>query len=45
MLNGWVEAEPVALLKDVQARFPRIRELLEGFGPRQVGLPHAKRLG
>lgn len=45
ILNGLVEAELLALPKDMQARFLRISELLESFGPQQVGLPHVRPLG
>lgn len=34
-----------SLPKDMQARFLRISELLETFGPQRVGLPHARPLG
>ncbi|HXZ87869.1 MAG TPA: hypothetical protein VEF07_04820 [Candidatus Binataceae bacterium] len=40
VLNDAVEAELLALPKDMQARFLRISELLESFGPQRVGLPH-----
>ena len=33
VLNGLVEAELLSLPKDMQARFLRISELLERFGP------------
>ncbi len=39
-LNDSVEAELLALPKDMQARFLRISELVETFGPHQVGMPH-----
>ena len=45
VLSGAVEAELRALPKDMQARFLRISELLESFGPRRVGLPHVRPLG
>ena len=40
-----MEAELLALPKEMQARFLRISELLETFGPHQVGLPHVRPLG
>jgi phage-related protein len=40
-----VETELRALPKEMQARFLRISELLETFGPHQVGLPHVRPLG
>lgn len=45
VLNDVVEAELLALPKDMQARFLRISELLESFGPQRVGLPHVRPLG
>ncbi len=45
VLNQTVEAELLALPKDMQARFLRISELLEGFGPQHVGMPHVRALG
>lgn len=45
ILNQVVEAELLALPKDMQARFLRISELLESFGPQQVGMPHVRPLG
>jgi phage-related protein len=44
ILNQVVKAELLALLRDMQARFLRISELLESFGPQQVGMPHVRRL-
>jgi len=44
ILTDAVEAEVLSLPKDMQARFLRISELLEHFGP-QVGLPHVRPLG
>jgi hypothetical protein len=44
VLNDVVEAELLSLPKDMQARFLRIAELLESFGPQRVGLPHARPL-
>jgi phage-related protein len=40
-----VEAELLSLPKDMQARLLRISELLEGFGPQHVGIPHVRPLG
>jgi len=45
VLNDAVEAELLALPKDMQARFLRISELLKTFGPQQVGFPHVRPLG
>jgi phage-related protein len=45
VLNQTVEAELLALPKDMQARFLRISELLESFGPQHVGMPHIRPLG
>ena len=45
ILNKVVEAELLALPKDMQARFLRISELLESLGPQQVGMPHVRPLG
>jgi phage-related protein len=45
LLNETVEAELMALPKDMQARFLRISELLQNFGPQHVGLPHVRPLG
>jgi len=44
VLNDAVEVELLRLPKDMQARFLRIAELLESFGPHQVGLPHVRPL-
>jgi phage-related protein len=38
------EMELCALSKDLQARFLRVAELLQEFGPRKVGLPHVRPL-
>ena len=43
-LNDIVETELLALPKDMQARFLRITELVETFGPHQVGMPHVRPL-
>jgi phage-related protein len=45
VLNELLEAELLSLPKDMQARFLRISELLETFGPQRVGLPHVRPLG
>ena len=34
-----------SLPREMQARFLRISELLESFGPQRVGLPHVRPLG
>lgn len=44
-LNARVEAELYSLPKDMQAHFLHISELLQEFGPQQVGLPHVRPLG
>ena len=36
------EPELLALPADMQARFLRIAELLESFGPQHVGMPHVR---
>ena len=36
------EPELKALPADMQARFLRVAELLETFGPQQVGMPHVR---
>jgi phage-related protein len=50
-MNKWmVEIHPLAepelqaLPADMRARFLRIAEMLEEFGPQQVGLPHVRPL-
>ena len=45
VLNDLVESELLSLPKDMQARFLRISELLESFGPQRVGMPHVRPLG
>ena len=45
VLNQAVKAELLALPKEMQARFLRISELLENFGPQHVGMPHVRPLG
>ena len=44
LLNAAVEAELLALPEDMQARFLRIADLLEQFGPHQVGMPYVRPL-
>ena len=44
-LNAAVEGELMSLPDDMRARFVRIAELLEEFGPAQVGMPHVRPLG
>ncbi len=39
------ELELLALPADMQARFLRIAEMLEEFGPQGVGFPHVRPLG
>jgi DNA-binding XRE family transcriptional regulator len=39
-----VEEELLSLPKDMQARFLRISELLQFFGPQHVGMPHVRPL-
>jgi phage-related protein len=45
VLNETVEAELLALPNDMKARFLRISELLQAFGPQRVGMPHVRPLG
>jgi len=45
ILNQTIEDELLALPKDMQARFLRISEMLESFGPQHVGMPHVRPLG
>lgn len=44
-LHPLAETELRALATDLQARFLHIADLLESFGPQQVGLPHIRPLG
>lgn len=44
VVHPQAEPELLALPADMQARFLRIAEMLEDFGPQQVGLPHARPL-
>lgn len=43
-LHPLAEPELKALPADMQGRFLRVAELLESFGPQQVGLPHVRPL-
>lgn len=43
-LHPQAETELLALPDDMQARFLRIAEMLEEFGPQRVGLPHIRPL-
>ena len=43
-LHPQAETELLALPNDMQARFLRIAEMLEEFGPQRVGLPHIRPL-
>lgn len=43
-VHALAEAELKALPADMQARFLRIAELLETFGPQKVGMPHVRPL-
>ena len=45
VIHPLAEPELKALAADLQARFIHIAELLESFGPQQVGLPHIRPLG
>lgn len=44
VIHPLAEQELKALAPDLQARFVRIAELLEAFGPQHVGLPHIRPL-
>ncbi|QWD59359.1 type II toxin-antitoxin system RelE/ParE family toxin [Polynucleobacter sp. MWH-UH35A] len=44
-LNNAVDNELEALPEDIRSRFVRVCDLLEKFGPTQVGMPHIKSLG
>lgn len=41
-LHPVAEPELLALRADMQARFLRIAELLESFGPQHLGMPHGR---
>jgi phage-related protein len=43
-LDPAAEAELLAMPPDIRARFLHVAELLEAFGPRQVGMPHVRHL-
>lgn len=43
-LHPQAETELLALPADMQARFLRIADMLEEFGPQRVGLPHVRPL-
>ena len=43
-MHPQAEPELTALPADMQARFVRIAELLQDFGPQRVGLPHIRPL-
>lgn len=43
-LHPLAEPELLALPADMRARFLRIAEMLESFGPQQVGQPHVRPL-
>lgn len=45
VLNENVEAELLSLPKEMRARFLRISELLQAFGPQNVTMPHVRSLG
>ena len=44
-LNTDVDKELEILPSDIRSRIVRVCNLLEAFGPRQVGMPHIKSLG
>lgn len=44
VIHPLAEPELKALATDLQARFIHIAQLLESFGPQQVGLPHIRPL-
>ena len=41
-VNPLAEAELVLMPADLRARFVHIAEMLEQFGPQQVGMPHVR---
>ena len=43
-LDPAAEAELLTMPPDIRARFLHVAELLEAFGPRQVGMPHVRHL-
>lgn len=44
-LNDTVTQEIERLPADMRARFTRVSELIERFGPHKVGMPHIRSLG
>jgi hypothetical protein len=44
-LNDTVTQELGKLPVDMRARFTKVSELIEKFGPQKVGMPHTRRLG
>ena len=44
VIHSLAEPELKALATDLQARFIHIAQLLESFGPQQLGLPHIRPL-
>ena len=44
VLHPLAEPELMALPKDMQARFLRVADMLEAFGPQRVGMPHVRPL-
>jgi phage-related protein len=44
-LNDTVTQELERLPADMRARFTRVSELIEKFGPQKVGMPHTRGLG
>ena len=44
VIHALAEPELKALAADLQARFIHIAQLLESFGPQQLGLPHIRPL-
>ena len=44
-LNDTVTQELEKLPVDMRARFTKVSELIEKFGPQKVGMPHTRRLG
>ena len=44
-LNDTVTQELGKLPVDMRARFTKVSELIEKFGPQKVGMPHTRSLG
>jgi phage-related protein len=44
-LNDTVTQELEKLPADVRARFTKVSDLIERFGPQKVGMPHTRSLG